>query len=734
MSLKGNWELTILDCAPPASDLASLAVRDVDGDGNLEIIAGGNGALIWYRPSTLETGIIGKGRYAVGLAVEDIDNDGNLEVTAGFHFQKTKQIVWFKSESGMDGPWTRHEIDPDCTGGVHDIVFVDIDGDGEKEAVAAAPYGDISCVYLYKRNKDVTQPWSRYLVHEGAGLEGTVVADFDGDGRMEILCGPEMLIMPEGGCYSGPWRVMPVAPSFREMCRTARIDMSGSGRRDVIVLESEYREGKLSWFENRMGSSDGVKWVEHEIDDGLVYAHSLSVWRDEQSKAIHIFVGEMTEGGWKGPRNFEARMIEYRSTDNGHTWSREILSQGVGTHEAIVCDIDGDGELEIIGKEWGKPSNIPQMQLWKRASTPSPIASFRHRFVDRSKSVRSTDILSANVSGNGHGDIFCGPFRYEPSDNRTRIPGICQVVAAADIDGDGREELIAVKPGPADRPKTQILNNELCWLKQVDGEWREYPIGVGKGDWPHGTLVAPVLPGRKLALITTYHSAHARPDNLDYPEIFEIPDDPASGPWPKRTLAEVLYGEEIRAADLTGNGLLDLVAGAWWLENKGDGTFTPHQIAENFYAARLAIADINGDGLPDVVLGEEVLDYPNKLCPYSRLAWFENPGAGNDQPWKMHVIDKVRCPHSVDMADLDADGVPEIVCAEHDPFCPEARSQCRLYVYKKADPMGLTWKRFMVDDRFEHHDGAKVYELQPGKKSILSHGWSDFHYVHVWEQ
>jgi hypothetical protein len=184
--------------------------------------------------------------------------------------------------------------------------------------------------------------------------------------------------------------------------------------------------------------------------------------------------------------------------------------------------------------------------------------------------------------------------------------------------------------------------------------------------------------------------------------------------------------------DVDGDGKLDIVAGEYWLENQGDGTFKPYQYAEGVRTARLAVGDFNGDGKTEVVIGEEVLDFEHRVTPNSRLLWFKIPDDPRMVPWEMHVIDIMRCPHSIGLGDLDGDGIPEIVAGEHDPFWPY-RKRCRLFAYKPTDTQGITWKRYLIDDRFEHHDGAKVVELTPGKPAIISHGWTDSIYVNVWE-
>ena len=521
------------------------------------------------------------------------------------------------------------------------------------------------------------------------------------------------------------------------MCRAVVIDVNDDGRQDVVIAESEYPDGHVAWFENRVGLDSQHPWQEHPIDDRLVFAHSLQAWRDPQSQSVNVFVGEMTQGGWGQPYNFDARLLKYVFSDRGATVSREVLYRGEGTHEAVVADVDGDGTLEIVGHSGQVintkyPDCIGWVQVFKQRPGPPLFQNYRHEFVDQEKPSTGTDLVWADVDGDGLRDVLCGSWWYKNprlGAHRQILGVVRRFSTPFDLDKDGHKELIGIKrkPGRSDFYE-RGFSSELCWVKPVDpihDKWEEHSIGTGSGDWPHGTAIGPLLPGGRLAIVTGYH-------DRAHPEIFEVPDDPTSTPWGRRVLSDIPYGEEMIPYDLDTDGRLDVVAGPYWLENLGNGKFASHLVAEGFgAAARVGVGDINGDGKPDIVVSEENVDWNVRRSYFARVAWLENTGDPRNRPFTPHVVDRIICPHSLSVADLDGDGKPEIIAAEHDPFKPY-HTRCRLFAYKLADPKGTAWFRYTLDDKFEQHCGAKVVELAPGKFGILGQGWMESRYVHLW--
>jgi hypothetical protein len=745
-----SWELVILDSAPPHStEVGGTAAADLDEDGKTEVVIATNGALLWYRPSTAEKGVIVRGRFGVGVAIDDIDGDERKEVVAGKSVATSPQgpekwgIYWYKSGANLHDSWTEQVVDAETTGHPHDILFGDVDGDGRRELVANAMYSDRPGLNVYKVPPDPTNPWKKQVVQEGISAEGTATGDLDGDGKEEVVSGPYWYSAPHAGAFSGQaWKTHSLTPGFREFCRGAIVDVNGDGRLDVVLVEDEYPDGRLAWFENRLKADPEHPWIEHPMDAPLNFSHSLRAWHDVKTKQVQVLAAEMNEGGWEAPYNWDARLIRYTTSDRGKSWLSEIIYRGEGTHEAVYADLDGSGTPVVFGHSAQIIAKGGAYTGWVQMFRPrekAPILDqYQHTFIDRQRPYTGIDINAFDVDGDGLLDIVCGAWWYKnPTWERHPILGVAQIINAYDVDKDGRKELIGIKPKVGAKDFYNALSSELVWLKPTDlGKdlWEEHIIGAGDGDWPHGNTLGPLLPGGRAALVCGYHD-HTQP-----PQIFEIPDDPKL-PWPKRVIANIPYGEELIAHDLDGDGKLDIVAGPFWIENLGDGRFEPQLLIDPEYLksaslaaiSRIAIADVNGDGRPDILFTVEDVDYGVHKAFWAPVGWLENTGSLRGQRFNVHIIDRIRSPHSISVADLDGDGEMEVVVGEHDPFKPY-RSKSRLYVYKKGDAKGVAWSRFPLDNRFEHHDGAKTVELSPGRLGIISHGWMEPSYVHIWER
>jgi FG-GAP-like repeat/FG-GAP repeat len=740
-----SWEYVVLDAAPAhATETGATAAADIDGDGKTEVIIGSDGALLWYRPSTSERGVVSRGYFNVGIALKDVDRDGRKEIIIGKNMHGKWALCWYKFGATLHDEWTEHILDAETAGSPHDVVLGDVDGDGELELVANAMYCDTPGLFAYKVPRDPTQPWKKQTVQSGLSAEGTATGDLDGDGKDEIVSGPYWFSAPPGGPFSGqPWKTHSLAPDYREYCRAAVIDVNGDGHLDVILVEDEYPDGRLAWFENRLKDGPETPWTEHPIEAPLNFCHTLRAWHDAKTKQVQVLACEMNEGGWEAPYNWNARLILYTPLEKGKSWHSEILYRGEGTHEAVYADLDGSGTPAIFGHSaqiMTKQNRVYTgwVQMFRPRTRAPVFSEYKHTFVDRQKPYTGIDIHAADVDGDGKIDIVCGAWWYKnPGWERHTIPGIGQIIAAYDVDKDGRNELIGIKAKPGKSYFYDALTSELVWLKPTDLSrdlWEEHVIGTGDGDWPHGITIAPLLPGGRAAMVCGYH------DGKNPPQLFEVPDDPKQ-PWPKRVIADIHYGEQMIPYDLDGNGKLDVVAGPYWLENLGDGQFRPHLLIDpdllqsaNLKAiCRIAIADINGNGRPDILFTVENVDWDVHKAFFSPVGWLENTGSPRDRKFNLHIIDKVRSPHSISVADLDGDGKMEVIVGEHDPFKPY-RSESRLLVYKQVDAHGITWSRFPVDNRFEHHDGAKIIELSPGKLAIISHGWMEPAYLHIWER
>jgi len=170
----------------------------------------------------------------------------------------------------------------------------------------------------------------------------------------------------------------------------------------------------------------------------------------------------------------------------------------------------------------------------------------------------------------------------------------------------------------------------------------------------------------------------------------------------------------LSAGDIDNDGDIDLLLGTKWLQNSGKTWRLFELSPDSGLPDRNRLADINGDGRLDAVVGFEAISKKGKLV------WYEQ-GASPTSKWAEHLVSRIIGPMSLDVADMDGDGDFDIVAGEHNLKKP---SKAKLYIFENEDGWGRHWKKHTIYTGDEHHDGARVFDMDgDGDLDIISIGW-----------
>ena len=190
----------------------SVAIGDVNGDGRIEIITGGyyfDGTrqiaqlVVWDGSSLAVEGI--KTWYWVGntvinsVALRDVDGDGQVEVvTGGYYNDGARNVaqlcVWSGSDLALENVktwyWDNNTV-------INSLAIGDVDGDGQIEIVTGGSFFDgvrnnAQLVEWVGSSLAVDRLTGWYWTSNTA-INSLALGDVDGDGQIEVVT---------GGCYN----------------------------------------------------------------------------------------------------------------------------------------------------------------------------------------------------------------------------------------------------------------------------------------------------------------------------------------------------------------------------------------------------------------------------------------------------------------------------------------------------------------------------------------------------
>jgi hypothetical protein len=347
-----RWQRHVIDWDRPER-AAFILAADLTDDGKPEIVVGPvfylnpggaviaratrGGGLLWDRIEIGEP-------LTDAVTVYDFDGDGAVDILglAETGAKTGPKMVWAQRE--REGSFIVH---PNI--GTGDVDVSSVCGAaplrwrlGERIRVALSLKNPGTGIQMLTIPKDpVKESWRIEKISHVSQNGALSVADVGRDVRLDLLLGTKWLRNE-----AAAWTEHTLNPAHGVPDRNRFADVNGDGLPDaVLAFRAPNRPGKVAWYEHpaRLGGT----WTEHIVSSRIVDPASLDVADLDRDGDVDIVIGEHDT---KSPD--AAKLLIFENVDGkGLRWRRHVVYTGdEHFHGAVVVDIDGDGDLDIISK------------------------------------------------------------------------------------------------------------------------------------------------------------------------------------------------------------------------------------------------------------------------------------------------------------------------------------------------------------------------------------------------